>query len=100
MPKIKVSVSHQLGQDEARTRISKLLADSRAKFGGQISNVREQWTDNVDVFHFSAMGFDIDGQLNVQPAEVAIELNLPWAALPFKSRVESEIVKHARDLLG
>jgi hypothetical protein len=100
MPKIKLSVPHQLGQDEAKSRVSKLIADSRSQFGDKITNVEETWTGNIDAFRFRTMGFAIDGQLEVKPAEVLIDINFPWIALPFKDRVESEILKHARELLA
>jgi hypothetical protein len=100
MPKIKLSVPHQLGQDEAKSRVTKLVAESRVKFGSNISDVQESWAGNVDTFSFRAMGFSVDGRLDVQPAAVDIELNFPWAAVPFKGRVESEILKHARELLA
>ncbi len=100
MPKIKVSVPHQLGQDEAKSRISKLIAETRVQFGGKVTDLEEAWTGNIDVFRFRAMGFAVEGQLEVQPAELRIDIHLPWAALPFKGRVESEILKHARELLA
>ena len=49
---------------------------------------------------FNAMGFAIDGHLDVKPADVLIEINLPRAAIPFKGRIESEILKHAKELLA
>jgi hypothetical protein len=100
MPNLKLSVPHQLGQDEARTRLAKLIADSREKFGGKVSDLKESWTGNTDNFSMSVMGFAIDGRLDVQPSEVSIDINFPWAALPFKGRLESEIIKHARELLA
>jgi hypothetical protein len=100
MPKIKLSVPHQLGQDVAKSRISKLIADTRGQFGDRVTDLQEAWTGHTDAFRFRAMGFAVDGQLDVQPTEVRIDINLPWAALPFKSRVESEILKHARELLA
>ena len=100
MPKIKLSVPHQLGQDEAKSRVSKLIADSRGQFGDKVTDLEEAWTGNIEAFSFRAMGFAVDGQLDVQPAEVLIDINIPWAALPFKGRVESEILKHARELLA
>lgn len=100
MPKIKLSVPHRLSQDEAKSRLTRLLAESRAQFGQHVSDVQEAWAGNVDTFSFSAMGFDVDGRLDVQPAELLIDINIPWAALPFKGRVESEILKHAQQLLA
>jgi hypothetical protein len=46
------------------------------------------------------MGFSVSGKLDVQPARVLVELNLPWAAWPFKGRVENEILARARLLLA
>jgi hypothetical protein len=100
MPKINLSVAHQLSQEEARKRIAGLMADSRTRFAGQISDVTESWNGFVDEFSFHAMGFSVTGQLEVQPAQVLIELKLPFAAFPFKSRIENEILTHARELLA
>jgi len=100
MPKINLSVTHTLGQPEAKTRIASLIADSRNRFAGQISKVTESWNGYADAFSFEAMGFAVKGSLDVQPAQVLIELDLPWAAYPFKSRIEEELLTHARQLLG
>ena len=100
MPKIKVSVPHKLGQGEAKSRLTKLIAESRDKFGDKVSDLQEAWTGNTDAFSLSVMGFSIDGKLDVQPSELLIDINIPWAALPFKGRVETEIVKHAKELLA
>jgi hypothetical protein len=100
MPKIQLSVPHQLGQGEARTRISKLIAESRVKFGDKVTDLTETWTGYVDAFSFRTMGFDIDGRLEVEEFQVMIDINFPWLALPFKGQVENAILKHARELLA
>jgi Putative polyhydroxyalkanoic acid system protein (PHA_gran_rgn) len=100
MPKINLSVPHHLTQEEAKHRITSLIADSRTKFAGKVSNAVESWNGFVDAFSFEAMGFSVKGRLEVQPSEVLVELNLPLAAYPFKGRIENEILTHARQLLG
>jgi hypothetical protein len=100
MPKINLSVPHRLGQDEAKNRIASLIADSRSHFAGKLSNVAESWNGYADAFSFEALGFSVRGNLDVQPAQVLIELNLPFAAYPFKGRIEDEILTRARQLLG
>ena len=100
MPSIKLSVPHKLGADEAKKRITKLISDTKEKFGGQVSDVRESWNGNRGDFGFKAMGFDVSGNLQVQPATVDIEINLPFAALLFKSKVENEISTKAKELLA
>lgn len=100
MPKLHLSVPHALGQEEAQKRVASLLADSRTKFGGKISDVTEVWTGRVDNFSFRALGFSVAGKLEVQAAQLLIDIDFPFAALPFKGRVESEILDHARQLLA
>ena len=100
MPVIKISVPHQLGADEAKKRITNLITESRAKFSDQVSNVRESWEGHRGDFGFRAMGFDVSGDLAVQPAVVDIEVKLPFAALLFKSRLENEISTKAKELLA
>jgi hypothetical protein len=100
MPKINLSVPHNLGQEEAKRRISGLLADSRARFADKISEPTESWNGYIDQYSFKAMGFSVSGTLDVQPSQVHVEMNIPFAAYPMKGRIESEIVAHARELLA
>ncbi len=100
MPKINLSVPHALGEEEAKKRVASLIADSRAKFGAHISDASESWNGPVGNFSFRAMGFAIAGKLEVKPSELLVNIDLPFAALPFKGRVESEILAHARQLLA
>ena len=100
MPKISLSVSHQLGQETAKNRIAGLIADSRDRFAGQVSQVSETWNGYVDAISFQALGFSVTGKIDVQAAQVLIELNLPLAAYPLKVRIEKELLTHARELLA
>ena len=100
MPSIKLSVPHKLGADEAKRRVTKLISETREKFGHQVSDVRESWDGNRGDFGFKAMGFNVSGNLQVQPATVDVEIQLPFAALMFKSRVENEISNKAKELLA
>ena len=100
MPKIKLSVPHKLGAEEAKQRIIHLIGETKTKFGGTVSDVQESWTGNVGKFRFTAMGFPIAGTMEVQPATVDLEIDLPFAALPFKGRVESELTTRAKELLA
>jgi hypothetical protein len=100
MPKINLSVAHNLGRDEAKRRIANLMADSRARFADKVTDVVESWNEYLDTFSFKAMGFSVSGTLEVQPAQVLIEMNVPFAAYLMKARIESEIRAHAQELLA
>ena len=100
MPKINLTLSHNLGTEEAKRRVNHLVAETRTKFGDVISDVEESWNGNVQTFRFRAMGFAVNGTIEAQPSAVLIQMHLPFAALPFKGRVESELSKHAKALLA
>jgi hypothetical protein len=46
------------------------------------------------------MGFSVGGKLEAQAEQVLIDMDIPFAALPFKGRIESELLAHARQLLA
>lgn len=100
MPKINLSVPHQLSQDEAKERISRLIAEGRAQAADQVSDVVENWSGYVDTLSFRARGFAVQGRIEVHPARVAVEMHLPFAAFPFKSRIEQELRERAERLLA
>jgi len=100
MPDIKLSVPHKLSPEEARQRITKLISETKSQFGNSVSDVKESWVDNRGTFSFRAMGFSVSGNLQVEPSTVEVEINLPFAALPFKSRAEKEISNRAKELLA
>jgi hypothetical protein len=99
MPSIKVAVPHSLQPQEAVRRIQKLVNGIKTNFADKVSDVKEQWSGNNADFSFRVMGFDVAGKVEVDDREVRIESNLPFAAMPFKSRIESTIKEKAEELL-
>jgi hypothetical protein len=100
MPKIHLAVPHTLGAEEAKNRVMNLVAQTRRDFGNKVTDVTESWTGFVNTFSFRAMGFSVGGKLEVQPAQVSIDIDLPFAAVLFKDRIESDLLSHARKLLA
>jgi len=99
MPKLNMTVAHKLSQDEALLRIKGLLGEVKTEFAGKISNLKEDWSGNRGTFSFSAMGFGVSGVLTVHESRVELAGNLPFAALPFKGKVEATIRERAEKLL-
>lgn len=100
MPKINVVVPHQLSTDEARGRIQGMVSEAMAKYATQVSDFSEEWTGDTGTFAGKAMGFSVSGTVDVRPAEVAINGNLPLAATMFKGQIESMIRERAGKLLA
>jgi hypothetical protein len=95
-----ITVPHRLTEDEAVARVKTLLEDLKQRHGDLISDVREDWQGNRARFSFKAMGFSTAGTLTVTPAQAELDGSLPFAALPFKGRIESEIRRRAEELLS
>ncbi len=99
MPKSTVTVSHQLGKQEALERIKSILVKAKEQYGDRISDLQENWDDNGGTFSFRAMGFKISGTLKVTDTDVEIVGDYPFAALPFKGTIEATLRERAERLL-
>ena len=100
MPSLKMSVPHNLGQEEAQRRIEGMLGQLKQQYGDQISNLEESWSGSTGTFAMTAMGMKISGTLAVHPNEVALDGTIPFAAVPFKGQIEKLIREQAQKLLA
>lgn len=99
MPKMSMTIPHQLGEQEALSRIKGMLGDAKQQYGNQITDLHEQWNGNAGEFSLKAMGFSLAGTLRVDADKVAIDGDLPWAAKPFQGTIEATIRERAERLL-
>lgn len=100
MPKSSVTVQHQLGKEEAVSRLKNILASAKEQYGDRISDLKEHWTDNGGAFSFKAMGFKISGSLVVTDTDATINGEFPWAAKPFQGTIETTLRERAERLLA
>jgi hypothetical protein len=100
MPKVNVSVTCQLTQHEALSRIQARLLQIKARFSGKVSDLTENWNGYVGTFSGSARGFSVSGNLVVSPSAVTVEIALPLIALPFKGQIEAGIRNELSKLLA
>ncbi len=99
MPKVVVTQPHQLSQEEAVQRVQQLATRATAAYQGQVKDLQQQLEGNRGTFSFSIMGMKISGQVDVEPDQVRVEVDLPLAAMMVKGRIESELKKHLAELL-
>lgn len=100
MPKLEMSIRHNLPQAEAVSRIKGLLGEIKQQHGEQITNLKEVWSGNKANFSFNAAGFDVSGTLEVGLSEVKLNGSLPFLAGLFKGQIESTIRDRAQRLLA
>lgn len=92
MPKVKVSVPHQLEPAAALERIKPALEKILRDFQGH--DVEQTYTQTGATFRFKSLAFTITGNVVVEPTQAIVEVDLPFAALMFKDKVERAITKN------
>ena len=91
MSSLDISVPHDLGQEEAISRVQAFIAQARKQFGDKSNDVKETWNENVCTFDISANGVALSGTLTVLPDKVTLTSKLPMAAVFFKGKLESAL---------
>jgi hypothetical protein len=91
MPALKMNFPHQLGRTTAQERLHTLLAKVKHRYGDQVSNLRESWSDNVLDFGFTTYGFGIQGNVTVEENEVRLDGQIPFAAMMFRGKIEQAL---------
>jgi putative polyhydroxyalkanoate system protein len=91
MPKFGVRIPHTLAKDEARSRLDRFIEMLTAKSGNQVSDLQQSWEGDTLKFHFKTYGITIDGGITVGDNELSLSGDIPFAAMMFKGKIESEI---------
>ncbi len=100
MPKMSVTVPHALGQEGAIEKLKSFVPKIKERYQGQVSNLEENWAGNVLNFGFTTFGFPIKGALTVEPSDVKLDGDLPFAAMMFKGKIEQEFKESLVKLLA
>ncbi len=98
---IRISVAHDLPQEEAVRRVHGLLGDVKKKYGHHISGLREKWEGDTGTFRFSVVGLLVSGTITVGDAVVkVVSRKLPFPVHVFKERIEDRIFAEAKRILS
>ena len=100
MPKLDFSVPHSLGKDEARSRLEAFADRVRAKYEGQVKDVKQSWEGDTLCFGFRTLGSNFDGRLTIEENRLAVDGSLPFAAMMFKGKIESTIREELERLMA
>ena len=100
MSTLRLSIPHQLPQDEALRRIQNMLTQMKNDHSDKISDLHESWTGYEGRFSFTAQGFSVTGKLVVHPAEVELDAKIPFALSLFKGAISGMISERASVLLS
>ena len=100
MPKMNVTIPHQLGKQVAADRLSHFLDRVRDKYQDQISDLHQTVDGDSLDFGFKTYGIDVRGRLTVSEDQLHLDGDLPIAAMMFKGKIESAIQAELEKLLA
>lgn len=101
MAKFNVVVDHSIKREEAISRLKDFSNQMREEVPIEVTEVVETWDEAGNlVFAFKAMGFKISGSMVTCQESVTIVGNLPFAALPFRGAIESQIAEKVKNAIG
>ena len=94
-----VTISHQLGRDEAKRRLENGLGYIRDQLGGFVSAAEFGWIGHRLDFNLTAMKQSIRGRIDVEDRLVRVELGLPLLLRLLSKPIIDRIRKGGRLLL-
>ncbi len=100
MPGFQVSVPHDHDTTVVAQRLRFFADKVRNEIQIQVTNVVESWDADGNLqFAFRAMGFQVSGKLENRVSEVFVAGSIPFAAIPFRGMIESELAEKIREAL-
>lgn len=99
MPKINMSIPHALTAEEAKRRLENKAEFYQSQFGDQVKDLTQSWAGNILSFGFKTMGMRFDGTMGVENDKVVVNADIPFAAMMFKAKIESELKSRVDQIL-
>jgi putative polyhydroxyalkanoate system protein len=100
MPKFGVTVPHQLSKDEAQSRLERFVEVLQTKFQGKVSDLNQSWEGDTLKFSFKTYGIQLSGGIEVKENELKLDGDLPFAAMMFKGKIESDIKEQLERIMA
>ncbi len=101
MPKFSVEVPHDVERSVAATRLRTFSDKVRSNLPGEVRELQETWHEDGHLdFSFKAMGFRISGRMENRPGNIHVSGTIPFAALPFRSAIESQLAEKVREAIA
>ena len=96
---IKLSIPHQLGRAEARSRLDTGFTKLAHQVPGSGTAIRQRWEGDRLVFSVGAMGTNVAGFIDVLDTEVQMEIELPGVLGMLAGRLKERMQAAGRLLL-
>jgi hypothetical protein len=94
-----VTVPHQLGRVEARSRLETGLGQLRNTFADKVTSIEDKWTDDRLDLRVQAMGQSIAALVDVAEDHVQVEVQLPWMLAMLAEKAKGLIQREGKLML-
>ncbi len=99
MPKINMEIPHALAAEEAKRRLEHKAEFLQSQYGDQVKDMTQSWLGNILSFGFKTMGMRFDGTVGVEDDKIVVNGDIPFAAMMFKGKIESELKSQMERIL-
>jgi hypothetical protein len=99
MEPVVITISHNLGKDEAVRRLRPALTKAAASFP-ILTVEQEVWEGARMTFRVHALGQHMAGTVEVMERSVRLEIHLPWLLARFVGAIRETIENQGQVLLG
>ncbi len=82
---------HGRSRQRAREKVDTLLSALLERHGNRVTDPRGAWDGDVFAFSFQAMGFSIEGTLEVDDDRLILDAGLPILARPFEGALRASV---------
>ena len=96
---ISMTFPHDLSVPEAKRRIAERLDLVKTQYVGKLARADIAWVADVAHLQVAALGQTAEATIDVRPAEIKVEVQLPWLLAAMASKVQGLLKTNAEDLL-
>ena len=96
---ITMSFPHELGVAEAKRRIGERFELLKREYVDKVGRADIAWAGDTANLRVSALGQNATAEIEVKPAEIRVEVHLPWLLAAMANKVEGLLQKNAKDTL-
>lgn len=100
MPQINFDVPNPLGQSRALELVAQFMPQVQERFKDLVKDVEQTVAGNQINFSFRTMGLKITGTTTIEDSKVNVKMDLPFAAMMIKGKIQSEMTGALEKLLG
>lgn len=96
---VSFSIPHNLGEEEAKRRITVTIDQLRRKYSHFVGHLDARWEGNNLVGNIGALGQFVRGQVTVLPTVVQVDLSLPLLLSAISGKIEEFGLSTGRKVL-